>query len=61
MMMVHHSLSYSILIWLVEIALRNVKEAGVEVEFQQGSAPDIPFYLIKTILQILNSNSECEF
>jgi ubiquinone/menaquinone biosynthesis C-methylase UbiE len=27
----------------VEIARRNVKEAGVEVEFQQGSASDIPF------------------
>ena len=28
---------------LVEIAQRNVKEAGVEVEFQQGSVADIPF------------------
>ncbi len=27
----------------VEIARRNVKEAGVEVEFQQGSVADIPF------------------
>jgi ubiquinone/menaquinone biosynthesis C-methylase UbiE len=27
----------------VEIARRNVKEAGVEVEFRQGSAGDIPF------------------
>ena len=27
----------------VEIARRNVKEAGVEVEFQQGSVADMPF------------------
>jgi ubiquinone/menaquinone biosynthesis C-methylase UbiE len=27
----------------VEIARRNVKEAGVEVEFRQGSVADIPF------------------
>jgi ubiquinone/menaquinone biosynthesis C-methylase UbiE len=27
----------------VEIARRNVKETGVEVEFRQGSVADIPF------------------